>query len=247
MSDILIVTGGSRGIGAATCLRAARDGWSVVVNYQSNAAAAEAVVAEILASGGMAVAFQADVSVEAEVDGLFEFASQLGSLRGLVNNAGILKPATSFADISLARWQQIMAINLTGSFLCAREAVRRMALSRGGEGGAIVNLSSMAAVLGAAHEFVDYAASKGGVDSMTVGLAKEFAADGIRVNGVRPGLIDTEMQKSSGDDGRAQRLAGTVPMARVGRSAEVAEAVVWLLSNAASYMTGVTLNVSGGR
>lgn len=247
MNRVLVVTGGSRGIGAATCLRAARDGWSIIVNYQFNAAAADAVVAEIAAYGGVAVPFRADVANEVDIEAMFDFAVGLGPLAGLVNNAGILKPATSFMDLSLERWQQIIATNLTGSFLCARAAVRRMAHSRGGNGGAIVNLSSMAAVLGGAHEFIDYGASKGGIDTMTIGLAKEFATDGIRVNGVRPGLIDTEMQQSSGDAQRAQRLASTVPMARVGRATEVAEAVVFLLSDAASYTTGCTLNVTGGR
>jgi len=247
MSRVLIVTGGSRGIGAATCLLAAQEGWSVVVNYHANAAAAQGVVAEIVAQRGKAAAFKADVAQEADVVALFDFAAGLGDIAGLVNNAGILQTATGFAQVSLERWQKLLATNLTGSFLCAREAVRRMALSRGGKGGAVVNLSSMAAVLGAAHEFVDYAATKGAIDSLTIGLAREVAADGIRVNAVRPGLIDTEMHASTGDAVRAQRLVGGVPMRRVGSAAEVAQAIVWLLSDGASYTTGTIVNVSGGR
>lgn len=244
----LIVTGGSRGIGAACALLAARAGWSVCINYRSNEAAALAVVQAIEVEGGKAIAVAGDVAVEGDVIALFDRAeAAFGPVSGLINNAGFLASAAKFADIELDRWNDTIATNLTGSFLCAREAVRRMAVSRGGGGGAIVNLSSMAATLGGANEFTDYAASKGAIDTLTIGLSKEVAADGIRVNGVRPGLIDTDIHASSGDGGRVERLMPTVPMQRVGTPEEVARTVLWLLSDEASYCTGVTVNVSGGR
>ena len=244
----LIVTGGARGIGAACARLAAASGWAVCVNYRSSAAAAEALVREIVGEGGRAIAHPGDIAVEADVAALFDAAQDaFGPVTGLVNNAGVLAQAMPLADMTLDRWNATLATNLTGAFLCAREAVRRMARSRGGQGGAIVNVSSMGAVLGSPGEFVDYAASKGGLDTLTVGLAKEVAADGIRVNGVRPGLIDTEIHAASGDPARAERLASSVPMQRVGTADEVARAVVWLLSEGASYSTGVTINVSGGR
>lgn len=244
----LIVTGGSRGIGAATATRAAEDGWPVIVNYNASAEKAQAVVQTIIDRGGKAHAVKGDVSREADVATLFSTAEEIfGPVGGLVNNAGILQPKSAFADISLARWENMLATNLTGSFLCARQAVRVMSTRRGGQGGIIVNISSMAAILGAAGEFVDYAAAKGGLDSLTIGLAKEVAAEGIRVNGVRPGLIETDIQAASGDPDRAARLASSIPLGRVGLPHEVAEAIVFLLSDAASYMTGVTINVSGGR
>ena len=244
----LIVTGASRGIGAATAILAAEAGWDVVVNYRGNADAAASVVSAIKDGGGRAITVRGDVSSEAEVVSLFDAAeSRLGPVTALVNNAGILHHAAPVADIDVDRWQQTMDTNLRGAFLCAREAVRRMALSRGGAGGCIVNLSSMAAILGGAGEFVDYAMSKGGVDALTIGLGKEVAADGIRVNGVRPGLIDTDIHASTGDPGRAQRLASGVPMQRIGTAREVAGVIVWLLSDEASYMTATTLTVSGGR
>ena len=242
MDGVLVVTGSSRGIGAACAVRAARDGWLVVVNYRAEAEAAAAVVARIRALGGTACAVRGDVAVEGDVTALFDAAEGLGRVRGLINNAGIIQAASPLAEMTLERWQRTLRVNATGSFLAAREAVRRMKA-----GGAIVNMSSMAAPLGAAHEFVDYAASKGAVESMTIGLAREVAALGIRVNAVRPGLIDTEMQRGSGEADRLGRLVGTVPMGRIGRAEEVAEAAVWLLSDAASYVTGAILPVTGGR
>lgn len=244
----LIVTGGSRGIGAATAIRAAEDGWSVIVNYAARADKAQAVVDTIVDKGGRAHAVRADISVEADVEALFEAAErQFGPVGGLVNNAGVLQTASAFADISLERWQHILATNLTGSFLCARQAVRGMSTDRGGQGGVIVNISSMAAQLGGFGEFIDYASAKGGVDTLTIGLAKEVAGQGIRVNGVRPGLIDTDIQSASGDPNRTARLVSGVPLGRVGQPSEIAEAVTFLLSDASSYVTGVTINISGGR
>ncbi len=248
MSGTLVVTGGSRGIGAACCLRAARDGWAVAVNYNGSAEAAERVAETICEAGGRAMALKADVSDEAQVSGLFDAAAAaLGPVTGLVNNAGILDLKTAFADISVERFSRLMATNVTGAFLCAREAVRRMARSRGGSGGVVVNISSKAAVLGAPGDFVDYAMTKGAIDALTLGLGKEVAADGIRVNGVRPGLIETDMHAAAGDPERARRLGNTVPMGREGQPEEVAEAVAWLLSPAAGYVAGVTFDVSGGR
>lgn len=244
----LIVTGASRGIGAATAIRAARDGWPVIVNYNASADKAQAVVESILGNGGQARAIKGDISREADVVELFAAAERaFGPVGGLVNNAGVLQRKSALADISLERWEQMLATNLTGSFLCAREAVRRMSTERGGHGGVIVNVSSMAAIHGAPGEFIDYAASKGALDSLTAGLAKEVAGAGVRVNGVRPGLIDTDIQAVSGDPDRAFRLASSVPLGRVGQSHEVAEVIAFLLSDASSYMTGVTINVSGGR
>lgn len=246
MAGMLIVTGGARGIGAACARLAAQSGWSVAVNYNASAEAAQAVVADILAAGGNAIAIKGDVAKEADVVALFDTAeAALGPVRGLINNAGILDLAETLAEIGLARWERTLSVNATGSFLAAREAVRRML--RHARGGAIVNLSSMAAPLGAANEFVDYAASKGAVESMTIGLSKEVAAYGIRVNAIRPGLIDTDMQRASGEADRLMRLMATVPMGRAGRADEVAEAAIWLLSDAASYVTGAILPVSGGR
>ncbi|WP_419807908.1 SDR family oxidoreductase [Sphingomonas sp.] len=248
MARALVVTGGSRGIGAACARVAAQAGWSVCLSYRSAGAAAEAVVADIQRAGGQAKAVASDVASERDVVELFDLAEEaFGPVAGLINNAGILAPATRLRDIGLDRWQATMATNLTGTFLCAREAVRRMAVSAGGTGGAIVNVSSMAAVLGAPGEFIDYAASKGAVDALTIGLAKEVAADGIRVNGVRPGLIDTDIHASGGDPLRAERLAPSVPMQRTGSADEVANAIMWLLSAEASYCTGITINISGGR
>lgn len=248
MPKVLLITGGSRGIGAAASRAAARDGWTVVVNYRSAKAAAEALVADIRAAGGNAEAVGGDVADAADVEAMFAFCrSRYGRLDGLVNNAGILPQVARFEDIDLARWNATLAVNATGTFLCCREAVKHMARRHGGSGGAIVNVSSMAAVLGAAGEFIDYAASKGAVESLSVGLSKELGPEGIRVNTVRPGLIATEIHKSAGDEGRAERLAAGVPLGRPGTAEETAEAIVWLLSDAASYVTGSVVTVSGGR
>jgi NAD(P)-dependent dehydrogenase (short-subunit alcohol dehydrogenase family) len=248
MNKTILVTGGSRGIGAACALLAARRGYTVCVNYRDNAAAAADVVRAIEVAGGQAFAVAADVADEAAVERLFAaIDARCGRLDALVNNAGILARQARVEDMDAARIQRILATNVTGSFLCAREAVRRMSTSHGGHGGAIVNVSSRAAVLGSANEYVDYAASKAAVDALTIGLAKEVAQEGIRVNGVRPGLIDTEMHASGGEPGRIARLQSSVPMARGGTAGEVAAAVLWLLSAEASYATGTFIDVSGGR
>ena len=248
MKPILLVTGGSRGIGAATARLAAARGYAVCLSYRSNAAAAGAVVANIERAGGEALAVAADVASEADVLRLFETVdARLGRLTALVNNAGILERQTTLLDTDAARWQRVLATNVIGSFLCAREAVRRMSTGLGGAGGAIVNVSSMAAKLGSPGEYVDYAASKGAIDSLTIGLAKEVAAEGIRVNAVRPGVIYTEIHASGGEPGRVDRVKAAVPMQRGGTAEEVARAILWLLSDEASYSTGAFIDVSGGR
>jgi NAD(P)-dependent dehydrogenase (short-subunit alcohol dehydrogenase family) len=245
---VMLVTGGSRGIGAATARLAASRGWSVAVNYRSDRAAADAVVAEIERAGGRAVAIAADVAVESDVLRLFEEVDRrLGRLHALVNNAGVVAQAGRVDTIDLARLQRMFGINVFGTFLCARQAVLRMSTRHGGTGGVIVNVSSAAARLGSPGEYVDYAASKGAVDSMTIGLAREVATEGIRVNAVRPGLIATDIHASGGEPGRAERLRPAVPMQRVGTDAEVAAAILWLASDEASYATGALLDVSGGR
>jgi NAD(P)-dependent dehydrogenase (short-subunit alcohol dehydrogenase family) len=248
MKPILLVTGGSRGIGAATARLAAARGHAVCLSYRSNAAAADMVVADIERAGGDAFAVQADVASEADVLRLFATVdARPGRLAVLVNNAGILERQTTLLDMEAARWQRVLATNVTGSFLCAREAVRRMSTRLGGAGGAIVNVSSMAARLGSPGEYVDYAASKGAIDSMTIGLAKEVAAEGIRVNAVRPGVIYTDIHASGGEPGRVDRVKGSVPMQRGGTAEEVARAILWLASDEASYSTGTFIDVSGGR
>jgi len=247
-SRILIVTGGGRGIGAATARLAAERAYAVCVNYRTNRAAADAVVADIERAGGHAIAVQADVAVEADVVRLFETTdARLGRLTGLVNNAGIIDLQTRVDRIDAARLTRIFATNVTGAFVCAREAVLRMSTAHGGTGGAIVNVSSRAAVLGAPGEYVDYAASKAALDTLTTGLSREVAGEGIRVNGVRAGIIDTDIHASGGEPGRVQRLGPTLPMQRGGTSLEVARAIVWLLSDESSYTTGSFIDVSGGR
>ncbi len=248
LEQVLLVTGGSRGIGAATALLAAGQGFAVAVNYATNAAAADEVVRRIHAGGGKAIAVQADVSHEAQVLAMFEtIDAQLGRLAALVNSAGVVDRASRVDEMSFARLRRMFDVNVIGSFLCAREAVRRMSTRRGGSGGAIVNVSSAASRLGAPGEYVDYAAAKGAIDTFTIGLAKEVAAEGIRVNAVRPGLIDTEIHASGGLPDRVRQLAHLVPMQRGGTAQEVAQAIIWLLSPAASYTTMSLLDVSGGR
>lgn len=248
MQDILIVTGGSRGIGAATARLAGARGYTVCVNYLRDESAASAVVDEIVAAGGNAIAVAGDVAREADVVRLFEHVDEaLGPVTALVNNAGILETQTRVEHMDAARLERVFTVNVVGSFLCAREAVRRMSTRHGGQGGAIVNLSSAASRLGAPDEYVDYAASKGAIDTFTIGLSREVAAEGIRVNAVRPGIIDTEIHARGGDPGRVERLAGSLPMRRGGSPEEVATAILWLLSGEASYTTGALLDIAGGR
>lgn len=248
MDQVLLVTGGSRGIGAATALLAASKGYAVAINYTANSLAADEVVRQIRAAGGTAITVQADVAQEDQVLAMFEKVdAKLGRLTALVNNAGVVDTTQRIDEQSLARWRRMFEINVFGTLLCAREAVRRMSTRHGGTGGAIVNLSSVAATLGAAGQYVDYAAAKGAVDVFTVGLAREVAAEGVRVNAVRPGVIDTEIHASGGQPGRAQRLASQIPLQRPGTAQEVANAIVWLLSGEASYATGSILDVTGGR
>lgn len=248
MSRVALVTGGSRGIGAACALLAAQDGWAVAVNYTQNSLAADEVVRQIRAAGGTAMAVQADVGDEAQVMRMFEQVdAKLGRLGALVNNAGVVDMPQRIDEMSVARLERMFRINITGSFVCAREAVRRMSTKHGGSGGVIVNLSSAAAKLGSPGQYVDYAAAKGAIDVMTLGLAKEVGAEGIRVNAVRPGLIDTEIHASGGLPNRARELAHLVPMQRPGTAEEVARAIVWLMSDASSYTTGSVVDVTGGR
>lgn len=248
MKPVLLITGASRGIGAATALLAAQQGWSVAVNYAHNATAAHAVVTQIQNLGGTALAIQADVGDEAQILRMFaEVDAKLGRLSGLVNNAGVVDVTAKVQDMSWARWERMMRINVLGAFACAREAIRRMSTAQGGTGGSIVNISSAAARLGAPNQYVDYAASKGAIDSMTLGLAKEVAAEGIRVNAVRPGLIDTDIHASGGLPNRVRDLQHLVPMQRGGTADEVAQAIVWLLSDASNYTTMSFIETSGGR
>jgi NAD(P)-dependent dehydrogenase (short-subunit alcohol dehydrogenase family) len=245
---VVLITGASRGIGAATAVRAAAAGWDVAVNYTRDAAAAEAVVAQVRAAGRRALALQADVADEAAVLTMFaRIDAELGGLGGLVNNAGVVDVAARVDQMSIARLQRMFAVNVIGSMVCAREAVRRLSTRHGGRGGAIVNLSSAAARLGSPGQYVDYAAAKGSIDTFTLGLAREVAGEGVRVNGVRPGIIATDIHASGGEPDRAARLAPQVPMQRAGTADEVAAAIVWLLSAEASYVTGTTIDVAGGR
>lgn len=248
MPGIVLITGGSRGIGAATAVMAAERGYDVCVNYKANAAAARTVADAVVSRGKRAIAVQADVAVEADVVRLFETCdTKLGRLTALVNNAGMLEQQTRVESMDAARLQRVFAANVTGTFICAREAVKRMSTKHGGAGGSIVNLSSRASVLGAPNEYVDYAAAKAAVDAMTIGLALEVAQEGIRVNAVRPGVIYTDIHASGGEPGRVDRVKANVPMRRGGTVEEVARAILWLISDEASFTTGSFLDVSGGR
>ena len=247
-AGVMIVTGGGRGIGAATARLAAHRGYAVCVNYLRNPGAAHGVIDAIRDGGGRAIAVQADVAIEADVVRLFgETTRQFGRLTALVNNAGILEHHARLDEMDSARFERVFATNITGAFLCAREAVRHMSPRHGGRGGAIVNVSSMASRLGSPGEYVDYAASKGAMDSLTIGLAREVAEEGIRVNAVRPGVIYTDIHASGGEAGRVDRVKSTVPMKRGGQPEEVARAILWLASDEASYSTGTFIDVSGGR
>lgn len=247
MSKTLLITGASRGIGRATALLAAERGWRVGINYRVDRAAAEALVRRIVEAGGEALALQGDVALEADVLRLFEAMDRFGPLHGLVVNAGVVAPPLPLLEMSGERLRRMFEVNVLGSYLTAREGARRMARSRGGEGGAMVLVSSVAASLGAPFEYVDYAGAKGALDVLTRGLAKELGGEGVRVNAVRPGLIDTEIHASGGQPDRARRLGAATPLGRPGSAEEVAEAIVWLLEDAASYVTGSLLDIAGGR
>ena len=248
MSKVILITGGSRGIGRAAARLAGARGWSVGVNYAGNADAAARTVAEVEAAGGKAIAIAGDVSVESQAVAMFDtVTSAFGPLDGLVNNAGIIAPVQPLAEMSVERLRRLFDVNILGAYLCAREAARRMSRSRGGKGGAIVNVSSVASRLGSPNEFVDYAGSKGAIDTFTIGLSKELGPEGIRVNAVRPGLIDTEIHADAGRPDRAFALGKAMPLGRAGTADEVGEAIVWLLDDAASYVSGALLDVGGGR
>lgn len=247
MSGVVVITGASRGIGRATALLMAGHGFTVCVGYASNEHAASEVVRKIEQDGGKAFAVKCDVGNESDIVEMFKSADAHGALAGLVNNAGIVETAGRVEDMPRARIDRVLSVNVTGAFLCAREAIRRMAKKHGGKGGAIVNLSSMVATLGGANLFVDYAAAKGAIDSFTVGLARELAGEGIRVNAVRPGVIATDIHASGGDPDRAAKVVGSIPMQRVGEPEEVAQTIAWLMSDKASYVTGALVDVSGGR
>lgn len=248
MNPIVLITGGSRGIGAATALLAAQHGYAVAVNYAHHSLAADEVVRQIRAAGGTAITVQADVAIEAQVMAMFDKVdAKLGTLSCLVNNAGVVDQSARLDAMDGARLQRMFATNVLGSLVCAREAVKRMSTRHGGAGGSIVNLSSAAARTGGAGQYVDYAASKGAIDTFTVGLAREVATEGIRVNAVRPGIIETEIHASGGQPDRARQMAPQVPMQRAGTAQEVAQAILWLMSDAASYTTGAVVDVTGGR
>jgi NAD(P)-dependent dehydrogenase (short-subunit alcohol dehydrogenase family) len=244
----ILVTGATRGIGRATALKCARKGWSIALTYISNQPAAEDAAREVRAAGSHAITLQGDVAVEADVISMFGAAeSKLGRLDGVVINAGIVAPSLQLADMDSARLKRMFDVNVYGAYLCARESARRLSKDRGGEGGAIVLISSAASRLGSPFEYVDYAGSKAAIDTLTIGLAKELGQQGVRVNAVRPGLIETDIHASGGQPDRARRIGATTPMGRAGRPEEVAEAIVWLLGDGASYTTGAILDVAGGR
>jgi NAD(P)-dependent dehydrogenase (short-subunit alcohol dehydrogenase family) len=248
MKDVILITGASRGIGAATALAAADSGYHVAINYTRDEAAAQSVAEQVRAKGVDATLVQADISNEREVVAMFDAVhAQLGVLTAFVNNAGIILSQARLQDMDAARIQRMLAVNVFGALICAREAVRRMSTDNGGSGGAIVNVSSMAARLGSANEYVDYAACKGAIDSLTIGLSKEVMNQGIRVNGLRPGVINTDIHASAGEPGRVDRVAPSIPMQRAGEPQEVAAGILWLLSDAASYVTGTFIDVAGGR
>jgi NAD(P)-dependent dehydrogenase (short-subunit alcohol dehydrogenase family) len=248
MSKTLLITGGSRGIGRACALLAAQNGWSVGVNYREDSKAADEVVETIAKDGGRAVALKGDVSVEAEAVAMFEAATKaLGPLTAVIANAGVIAPTAKLADMGVERIRHIFEVNVLGTFLTAREAARRLSKSSGGDGGSIVLMSSAAARLGSPNLYIDYAASKGAIDTLTLGLAKELAPEGVRVNAIRPGIIDTEIHASGGEPDRARILGATAPLGRPGTAEEIAAAAIWLISDAASYVTGALLDVSGGR
>lgn len=247
MRDVIIVTGGSRGIGAATCVRAAEAGYSVVVGYVADADAAGHVVEQCRAAGADAVAFRGDVADEAAVVAMFDAAEEIGALRVLVNNAGILHRQMRFAEMTMERWRRVVDVNVIGAFLCAREAARRMSTAHGGRGGSIVNVSSAASSLGSPGEYVDYAATKAAIDTLTIGLGRELADEGVRVNAVRPGVVRTDIHASGGEPGRPDRVAASIPMQRPGEPDEVAATILWLASDDASYVTATTLDCTGGR
>jgi NAD(P)-dependent dehydrogenase (short-subunit alcohol dehydrogenase family) len=248
MEKVILITGGSQGIGASTAILAARKNYSVCINYHNNDSAANDIVKKIHVEGGKAFAFKADISKEDEVLNLFEnIDNKVGKISALINNAGIIESQKLFVDMNAARLQNVFGTNVIGSFLCAREAIKRMSTKRGGNGGTIVNLSSIAARLGAPFEYVDYAASKGAIDTMTIGLAKEVAEEYIRVNAVRPGLIRTDIHAKAGDPGRIERLQSLVPIKRAGDPEEVANLILWLISDEASYVSGAIIDATGGR
>jgi NAD(P)-dependent dehydrogenase (short-subunit alcohol dehydrogenase family) len=247
-AKVLLVTGASRGIGRACALLAGRKGWAVGVNYREDAKAADAVVEAIVKSGGRAIALKGDIAIETDVLGMFDAATEaLGPLGAVIANAGVVAPTEKLAEMSVERMRRVFEVNVLGAYLTAREATRRMSKSFGGAGGSIVMMSSAAARLGSPNLYVDYAGSKGAIDTLTLGLAKELGAEGVRVNAIRPGLIDTDIHASGGEPDRARILGATAPMGRPGTAEEIAEAAVWLISDAASYVTGALLDVAGGR
>ena len=247
-NKVVLITGGSRGIGASTAILAAKAGWDVCITYRSRSSEADNVINEIKKCGMKAISIKADIGIEEDIFSLFEkIDSEFGQLDALVNNAGIIAHKSTLVDMSASRVKEVFNINVVGSFLCAREAIKRMSTNRNGRGGVIVNLSSAAARIGSPNEFIDYAASKGAIDTMTLGLSKEVAEEGIRVNAVRPGLIETELHGDAGDINRPEKLKQFIPMKRAGSADEVANAIVWLMSDEASYVNGALLDVAGGR